>query len=354
LRPLKIKDLIKDRGEYKQLLVNETVKMKWNTKNRVWFEDKGYIFNDYGEYFIAETRHLQLGSGRKVKISCDLCGQIKEQVYNRYIKTKNDDDFYCCVDCSKNPDVIDERKTLFNEASLERLNAGVVKRKQYYLDNYGVENPSQLDSIKQKKRDTCMKNYGVEYPIHSEVIAERMRQTNLERYGVEYAQQNEDVRSRTMKTLYENGTTKTSKQQRYIHSLLGGELNYAIRTINLDIAYPQDLVYIEYNGGGHRLRVKLGAMTQDQFDKWTRKRWYVLMRRGWKEIRIETQKDFLPPDDVLFEMIHIAYEHFGNCHTWIEFNIDEECIKTSVETVDFDYGDLRMINRYGDLYDEVR
>lgn len=69
------------------------------------------------------------------------------------------------------------------------------KRRQTMLDRYGVENPMELESTKQKIRTTCLGKYGVENPRQSEEVIEKARQTNLERYGaISYAQSEEGLK----------------------------------------------------------------------------------------------------------------------------------------------------------------
>ena len=59
------------------------------------------------------------------------------------------------------------------------------KRKQNWMERYGVDNPSKSKDIKEKKKLTWMEKYGVGHPMQSESTRERLKQTNLERYGVE-------------------------------------------------------------------------------------------------------------------------------------------------------------------------
>lgn len=48
------------------------------------------------------------------------------------------------------------------------------KFKKTLLKNYGVENPSQSEDVKTKKRETCLKNHGVEYPAQNKIIYDKM------------------------------------------------------------------------------------------------------------------------------------------------------------------------------------
>lgn len=99
----------------------------------------------------------------------------------------------------------------------------------------------------------------------SEGIKEKIRQTNLERYGCENPLGSDLVKEKIARTKYENGTQNSSKQQNYFHDILGGKLNYPFKHYYIDIAFPNDKIAVEYNGGGHDLSVKLGNITESKF-----------------------------------------------------------------------------------------
>lgn len=219
----------------------------------------------------------------------------------------------------------------------------VDKRKDTIMDKYGVENISQIEDVKTKKRETCMINYGVPIPAMSEIVMQRTRDTNLIKYGTEYSLQNEQVKEKGRKTMYKNGSVRTSKQQLYIHTLIGGELNYPHHTSSLDIAFPEEKIYIEYNGGGHLLRVKFGHFTEQEFKKYEKNRWYALWRKGWKDIRINSLKDLLPSDERLEQMIVYGKQTLLSGRSWIEFDIDISEVATSQYHKPYDFGELRKV-----------
>mgnify|MGYP000559893161 CR=1 FL=1 len=55
------------------------------------------------------------------------------------------------------------------------------KKKQAFLEKYGVDHPSKSEEIKQKKKVTCKTNFGVEFPTQSNAVLETMKQNNLEK-----------------------------------------------------------------------------------------------------------------------------------------------------------------------------
>lgn len=78
----------------------------------------------------------------------------------------------------------------------------VSKQRITCLERYGVENPSQCDSCKQKLKDTMLKRYGVEHALQKQEFKDKAKQTCLERYGVENAWNKPEVRQRCLDTLY--------------------------------------------------------------------------------------------------------------------------------------------------------
>jgi len=147
------------------------------------------------------------------------------------------------------------------------------------------------------------------------------------------------------KTMYENGTAPKSIQQIYLYNLLNGELNYPIDICSLDIAFPEEMIYCEYDGGGHRLSIILGTETEENFNKRNIKRWYILKNKGWREIRITSEKDFLPSDGVLLEIIKYAKKYLNTGHSWIKFDIDNKLVESSQFKNTYNYGELRKITK---------
>lgn len=148
-------------------------------------------------------------------------------------------------------------------------------------------------------------------------------------------------------SLYLSGTAPCSRQQKHLHSVIGGELNYPYKSWSLDIAFPKEKIYLEYNGGGHELAVKFEQITKEEFDKKQRARWYALYRDGWKEIRISTINDYLPSEDKLREMLDFTKATFKSGRSWIEFDLDKGIYNNKEnKNKKFDFGKLYQLPRY--------
>lgn len=167
----------------------------------------------------------------------------------------------------------------------------------------------------------------------------------LKKYGFESPMQNKEISNKVKQTLYKNGTAPCSQQQEYIRNIIGGELNYPFKNYSLDIAHVEENIYIECDFGGHWLSIKLGTVTEKEFKVNERKRWYILFRSGWKEIRIISTKDYIPQDDKLLEMIEYAKVYLNTGHHYIRFDIDKNIIINSQGEFDYNFGELRKIKK---------
>lgn len=204
------------------------------------------------------------------------------------------------------------------------------KTKQTNLERFGVEHPLQNAEVLAKVQSTNIEKYGEITPSKNKDVQEKMKQTNLERYGVENVMMSPEIRKKAADTLIENNNVPTSSQQKHLHQLLGGELNHFIGRSFLDIAFPDEKIYVEYDGGGHNLSVKLNRMTQQEFDKKEQRRSFFLKDNGWREIRIISDEDKLPSDSIIIDFVDIV-KHFINSGKWFSahWNIDEDFVKVN-------------------------
>ena len=243
------------------------------------------------------------------------------------------------------------------------------KTKNTNIDRYGTPYYSQTDEFAERQIDINMEKYGVPYLFQSKEFKETSKETQLEKYGVEsYTQTDEykayfdkrwsefkdsdryskwfekrentnmskygvknvmsnpEIREKAMQSFYENGKTPVSRYQKKIHETIGGTLNYPARGYLLDIAFPEDKIYIEYDGGGHNLQVKFGKLTPDEFKSKEFTRFKKLISSSWKEVRIINYKDrkidlILVKDFVDYAKSFLVEENYS-----IHFDFDNELI----------------------------
>ena len=219
------------------------------------------------------------------------------------------------------------------------------KSKETNIKKYGTEYYSQTDEgreriseawrsfsddkiseIINKRKQTSLKKYGTDSYTKTDEYIRKTINTNMQRYGVKYSIQNNQVRAKAYKTFVKNGSIPCSSQQKYLYDLLGGELNYFTGRCFLDIAFPNDMIYIEYDGGGHDLDVKLGNLTQEEFNRKETKRYFALKNEGWKMIRIKSSYDKMPVDIEIVALIERSKKLLDK-YNWVEINIDEAILK---------------------------
>lgn len=375
------------------MILQQTVKVKWSTRTKSYYESKGYDFSEKGKEVEVKIEDLSHGSHAIIKYSCDYCLRILEATYTSYMRRcKNTIDKDCCIDCAglKRQEVFLNKygveHVLQNKRIRDKMENTMVDRygvkhaiqnkdirqkmEDTMIDRYGVKHNMELEEtkdkiketniqkygvscymqnnqIRQKVQENNLKKYGVTCALQSEEVKEKVASNNLEKYGTKYVSQNKEemkkIREKANKTMYENGRTISSKQQRYLHQLLGGKLNYPVENCFLDIAFLEEKIYIEYDGSGHDLRVKRGYMNREEFSRKEFQRKAFLQSLGWKLIRIISKKDLLPQDHDIVDLIDKAKEYLSNDHTWYEINIDDSLILNSTNKKEIVIENLRKI-----------
>ena len=68
----------------------------------------------------------------------------------------------------------------------------------------GIKNPSQAQSVKEQKAQTCLKHFGVRNPNHVPAVRRKIEQTNIRLRGVACPFQSKDVQKKIAQTNIEN------------------------------------------------------------------------------------------------------------------------------------------------------
>src|SRR5690606_28056100 len=108
---------------------------------------------------------LSYGYEIDIDVLCDNCTSGKVVTYKDYYKITNGlVDKYFCNKCKG------------------------IKIKNTVKIQYGVENISQLDEIKNKKIETSMKKYNVSSPLKLDEVKDKIKNTFIKNYGVSHPQ----------------------------------------------------------------------------------------------------------------------------------------------------------------------
>jgi len=349
------------------MLITKNVEINLKGRAIKYYEDLGYEIPRYigiknklavkkDSIIIIKSKDLPPCSEVEIEVQCDYCGKIIKRLWKDYYKRKLKEDSTpnkkdSCYDCRylkrKESDFL-----IYGVKHTTNLKSTQDKMKNTCVEKYGCEHPSQNKEIQEKTIKTNLDRYGFKNPSQSLEVREKFKNTMTEKYGFDHPSKVKEICDRMqinrIKTMFKRGNAPKSCQQIYLYQLVGGELNYPVNNMWLDIAFPYENIYIEYDGSGHNLSVLFNNLTQKQFDINELRRYYYLKQNNWNMIKIISLKDKLPNDDKIIEMVEYAKEYINTGHSWIRFDIDNNTIKCSQFEKEYDYGILRKIQK-GDL-----
>lgn len=354
-------------------LVTKSVKISPRGKTATYYRSLGYQFESNNEIEV-KIEDLSKTSKQYVECTCDYCNEkifIQYASYNRSLNSPTHK--VACSKCSYKK-IAECNMILYGVRNPSMLTSVKEKVKATNRAKFGYDNVNQSPKTKEKRRNNLILKYG-KPSCYTEQVKEKVKQTNRERRGVDFPTQAEDVKRKvqssvTLKfgvenisqsseikkkkaeTLFRNSTITTSKQQRYIHNLLGGTLNGIVSHYNCDIVFYDEKIIVECDFSGHNLNVKLGEISEEEFKQKEIIRSSIIKRAGFKIIRIISRKNYLPSDTILLQMLQYARDFFTQNpqRSWISFDIDNSCIynayhKESTSRLPYDYGKLRKIKK---------
>jgi len=149
---------------------------------------------------LSDVSNLKKKSPELIDAQCDSCGKIFSIKYINYHRNGNKDGFYTCKTCKT-------KKTNLEKWGVEnpsQIDSVKEKKKKTLIKNWGVDHPSKSDIIKEKKRETFQDRFGVDNPFQSDDIKEKIKATNINNLGVENPSQSEDIKEKKRETLVEN------------------------------------------------------------------------------------------------------------------------------------------------------
>ena len=168
------------------MLLSEYVQIKWNSKIKNHYTDRGYTFTKMGDVFYSKVEDLTNGSGANVVIQCDYCGREYTKMWHQYLNERSGAvQTDCCGECKakKIEETTLKKYGVRSQFSLQSVRDKIAKTN---LDKYGCENPFAANEVKDKIARTCVSRYGHKSASQADVVKEKIKKTCLERYGVEY------------------------------------------------------------------------------------------------------------------------------------------------------------------------
>lgn len=167
------------------MINNKHAIVKWNSRNKKYYTDKGYIFTHMGDEFEVSVDDLTKGSSAIVELICDYCGKEFTQAWQTRIlisrRTRINKD--CCRECCE----IKSKEAVCQQygSYVQMYESCNDKRKTTNTERYGCENVFSSEEIKSRIVNTNLKKYGVKCSQQDKAVRERTKQTCKEKYGVE-------------------------------------------------------------------------------------------------------------------------------------------------------------------------
>lgn len=149
--------------------------------------------------------------------------QISDSIVESYyLYVKNLAEIPKCPICS------DDKKFInFNKGYYATCNSKECKDKftyqqikKYFKNNYGVENPSNIKEVQEKRKNTFVEKYGVENPYQSDDVKAKMKQTWINNYGVDNPMKSMKIRDKAVSTLLKKyGVTNAFQKKEVLNKL---------------------------------------------------------------------------------------------------------------------------------------
>lgn len=116
------------------------------------------------------------------QLTCIECGSVFESA-SSYPPVCGNTHLRVCKGCKKLFIVTPQQ--IMSDTQTCSAKCRAVLAKQTFQSRYGVENPAQLESSKEKYRQTCIKKYGTDNAMKSDDVKAKNRATCIEKYGTE-------------------------------------------------------------------------------------------------------------------------------------------------------------------------
>lgn len=199
------------------LLENERIEMKWSNRNRLVYEQRGYIFTKNKDVFFPLVKDaVELSDGVKVPVKCDYCGKIYYPTARNYLKVKNRNEKDCCVSC-KGAKIKETNLKKYGTANVMQVEEIKGRHQNICLEKFGSTSPLGNKDIYKKTQDSFNQHFGTLNGIKDirkvKEIVDKIENTNKEKFGGISPFCSKKVRRKAREAYGKNGKCPTSKKQ---------------------------------------------------------------------------------------------------------------------------------------------
>lgn len=277
------------------LKLGEVVEIHWNSTNKTFYENKGYVYTKNGNSVFVKVEDLQPSARVKVKAICDYCHKEFEMFMYAYTRSTKNSNTIACGDCKTKK----TRATMLEKYGVENcMQVSDIHSKMIATleQKYGVSVPSQLpqhaeamkhydkNAAKEAYKQACLEKYGVDNTAKLQSSIDKAKQTCIKKYGGESSQCSPIVHHKTIVSMLQDGKMPTSKPEKEmvekLKKLYGAEncfpqYNFGKCCFDCLVNIQGILIDCEYDG-------KYWHQNRKESDK---RRDFYVMRRNIKVLR---------------------------------------------------------------------
>lgn len=301
------------------LIPNQSFNIRINASSIKHYQEKGYENLTINCFCDIKAEDFSIGAKSKILVQCDYCNKVFEKRYYKYKKQREHIEKDCCFDCFplKQKEVLKKKYGEGGEAFEEHKRKQQIAYKETSLKNHGCENPMSSKFVQDKFKASMQFKYGCDYAQQNLEIKQKTEDTFVKNYGVKSSLSSLEIREKYRRNLKFANGIMVSGLQIAIANFLEGSMNVKISNFYIDILLKDNII-IEYNGGGHRLKVFFGKMTEEEFDLKEKERVKLLNSLGYKVIAINNAKNKKPIFKELLEKIVLLKQSDIN---YAEYNV---------------------------------
>jgi hypothetical protein len=166
------------------MILDKEVEIRITSRNLKYYKNSGYNIK-INDIVKININHISAHAHIKINCQCDFCDNKTYIEYRNYfIVLNHNDNKYMCKECGKfktsntikekykNLEWATEITERTKQTKIKKYNDPYYSNRKKYVEtmnnNFGVDNPSQLNDVKQKKTETFFKNYGVKHYFMSD------------------------------------------------------------------------------------------------------------------------------------------------------------------------------------------
>ena len=126
------------------MLLDKNVTMKWNSYNKKYYMNLGYLYTKMKDSFIINIKDLNKNSHFKIKVKCDNCNKIKIIEYRHYNNCIKNNNLYYCSNCRyhkikitnmnkynvENISYLNETKLKISKSNIKKIKISKIKREK--------------------------------------------------------------------------------------------------------------------------------------------------------------------------------------------------------------------------------